>query len=243
MGTRSANKASVKRTLLSLAAGGTLPQGGWEGGSAPGCSPGLGAGWGSREAAAGGDVHSPAQRPGGKGAEDRRDAISSYLLVTSSQDLRRAWSSSGQGINPAQPGGNLVQHPHLWLGGVKLGCLPLDAVGGPKFSHAVQSHLCHLLPSAQTGLHHGNIVGLPSPQAAGCCIPGRRSCLPAPGATPMPISAPSLCCLSSSIHHPTQPCSMPPLNAPSPPQDSQSEWGEGVFSAQRYVVHVWLMML
>lgn len=105
---------------------GPLSQRGWEARSAPGWpwaflwAQGFGAGCGPREAAAGGDLHSPVERPGGKGIED---TISSYL--TSYQGVNPGFSPlSGQGVNPALSGGSLAWHLCLWLVGVMLGCLP-----------------------------------------------------------------------------------------------------------------------
>lgn len=93
------------------------------------------------------------------------------------------------------------------------------------FPYAVQSHHGHLVPSAQTSPHCRHIVGLPSPQAGGCCFPGRQSCLPAAW------GAPGLSALySSSIHHLT-------LLHSTPLQAAPPEWGaKRCFSAQCYMV-------
>lgn len=91
MGIRSANKASLKRTLLRLAVGGTLPQGGWEGGSTLGCLPGLGL-----------DVDPTKQQPAAIGFLLRRGPEVKRLKTEEMPSLHTSW------LPPASPSQGLV---------------------------------------------------------------------------------------------------------------------------------------
>lgn len=79
------------------------------------------------------------------------------------------------------------------------------------FPHAVQSHHGHLVPSSQSSPHCRHIKGFPSHRAAGCCAPGRQSCLPAACGAPG-LSLPFTPAPSIIPHRPTQrlsrPCSL-----------------------------------